>query len=105
MNYAQLGNMLVCNGADCNFGHLIDLAKVVMNNIVVVATLLVTIAFVVIGIKFLTSGGDIKAREDSKKIAKNVLLGFFFVLAGWLIVYTITSVLLRDGFSFIKEIR
>ncbi len=104
MNYAQVfQSMIVCgvNGPDCNFGHLIKLALVVMDNIVVLATFLVTIAFVYIGFIFLTSGGDVGAKKKAKDTASNVLWGFILVLAAWLIVYTITSVLLKGGYSYL----
>ncbi len=112
MNLAQVDqglwqDLIVCNGPDCNFGHLIQLVRVIMNNLIVVALVASTIAFVWVGFTLLTSQGDPGAMKEAKEIGRKVVLGLIFVLAGWLIVYTITSVLLsRDpGFTLLESIQ
>jgi hypothetical protein len=96
---------IVCNGPDCDYNDLIRLAQIVINNLIVIATVLATIAFVWIGFKLLTSGGNPGAKDEAKKMAGKVLLGFVWILAAWLVVYTITSVLLNDGYSILGRPR
>lgn len=96
--------MIVCDGPDCGFDDLIELAKAVMNNLTVVAVLLASIVFIWVGYTLLTSQGDTGAMSKAKKALGNVVLGLFIVLAAWLIVYTISSVLLNDGFSILQSI-
>lgn len=103
MNYAQaLKSMTnICNGPDCDFNDLVMLTRVVMDNIITVSIFLATVAFMYVGFKYLTSQGDPGAKTYAKKVAFNVVIGLFFVLAGWVIVYTISTVLLKDGFSLL----
>lgn len=106
LNFAQVWqSLIVCEGPDCGFDDLIRLAGVVMNNIIVLSIVASTIAFIWIGFTLLTSGGDVGAKEKAKNAAWSVVKGLFFVLAGWLIVYTISSVLLNEGFSIIRDIQ
>ena len=110
MNFGVLESMIVC-GVDeptkyahpCGFNDLIALAVAVINNLVVISVILATIAFLWIGFTLVTSGGDTGAREKAKNAAVSVLKGFIFVLAAWLIVYTITNVLLKpnEGYSLL----
>ncbi len=88
----------ICNGPDCDWAALIRLANAVINNLTVVAVLLATVAFIWVGIKLLTSQGNISAMENAKKVFGNVVTGLFFILAAWVIVRTITSVLLSQEF-------
>ncbi len=90
--------LIVCNGPDCDWDALIRLANAVINNLTVVAVLAASIAFIWVGFKLLTSQGDTGAMSDAKKVGGNVLWGLFFILAAWVIVKTITSVLLSQEF-------
>lgn len=103
-------SLIVCNeasnnGAGCSFGDLITLAKAVMSDLTVIATFLVTVVAIFIGIKLLTSGGNEKAKDDAKSMAWNVFLGYIWILVAWLLVYTISSVLLAPGFSLLSGIK
>ncbi len=95
--------LIVCDGAlgtsdPCGYDDLIELANVIINNFTVIAVLGASIAFIYVGIKLLTSGGDVGAMKDAKDTGTNVLKGLFFVLAAWVIVKTITTVLLSEEF-------
>lgn len=109
MNLAQLWqSMIVCgppNLPDCDFNSLIKLTKVLINNLIVLSTLLATVAFIWVGFVLLTSQGDPGAMSKAKHAAGSVVKGYIFILAAWLIVYTITSVLLKDGYSILGSPR
>src|SRR3989344_4281733 len=89
---------------ECGFNDLVILAKNIINFLVQLSIPLSAAAFIYAGYLFLTSAGDESKIKQGKEIFTKVLKGLFFVLVGWLIVYTLTSALLRDG-SFLELIR
>ncbi|PIP55929.1 MAG: hypothetical protein CO183_01250 [Candidatus Zambryskibacteria bacterium CG_4_9_14_3_um_filter_42_9] len=103
---AQSFNLIVCpNGIDCNFGHLVLLARNLINAMILISTFLAAAAFAYAGVVLLASGGSENAKNDAKKIFTKVLIGYLWILGAWLLVYTITSVLLVDGFSLLGSPR
>lgn len=100
-------SLVVCDPArtnslpDCDFKALIMLIKVGMQDLVLIATLLAVIVFLLAGIKLLTSGGNEGALKEARSMLWKVVLGYVWILAGWVIVYTITSVLLKSGYSLL----
>jgi len=92
--------LIVCN-KDCEFGHLILLVKNLITDLVLISTLLATMVFIYIGIILLTSGGNPGAMTKAKDMFMKVVIGYLWILAAWLLVYTITSVLLKPEFTFL----
>lgn len=78
-----------------------DFARLIQNVIsflaFYIAAPLATLAIMYAGFKYLTSMDKPVPREEAKKILQNVLIGFFFVLAAWLIIDTILDVLLKNN--------
>jgi UPF0716 family protein affecting phage T7 exclusion len=103
-------NLIVCgspgavNPNSCGFADLIVLVKNVITDLTVLATLLVIIACVMIGVTLLTSQGSVTAKEKAKGMAWAVLKGYLIILAAWVLVYTISSALLAPGLSLISGI-
>ena len=101
---AQSFNLIVCDGtaADpCTFSDLITLVKNLINALVILSTFFATAAFAYAGFLLLTSGGNESAKTKAKEVFRKVLIGYLWILAAWLIVYTITSVLLNEGYSLL----
>lgn len=94
-------DMIVCNGPDCGLDDLIVLVNAVIQNLVVLSTILATIAFIYVGFRLMTSGGDPGAKNDAKDILWKVVIGYVVILVAWLVVYTIMSVLVNPEFNFI----
>ena len=90
--YAQEkdSGLIPCNGPDCTFNHLVELAINVVDFLTGFSILLAVIGFIVAGFMILTAG------------LLSVGIGFFFVLAAWLIVNTITLALFDEGFTLVK---
>lgn len=86
-----------CDGPDCGFPHLMELAKNIMNFLITVSIPLAAIAFAYAGFLFMTAGGSQSQVSKAKEIFTKVLIGFIFVLGAWLIVWTITTALLCDS--------
>ncbi|MHB1330395.1 MAG: hypothetical protein ACYCY6_00270 [Minisyncoccota bacterium] len=93
--------MIVCQGPDCGFDDLIQLVVAVIDNLVILSTILATIGFIYVGFRLMTSGGDPGAKSDAKHIFKNILIGYVVILVAWLLVYTIMNVLVNPEFNFI----
>ena len=85
----------------CTFGHLITLAQNLITDLIILSTFLAVAVFAYAGFILLTSGGSVSKKEQAVKIFWNVLWGYLWILFAWLIVYTITSVLLKDGYSIL----
>lgn len=97
-------NLIVCQGTandPCTFNHIILLVKVLINNLVIISTLLAVIVMVYAGFLLITSGGNPGAKDRAKKMLGKVVTGYIVVLAAWLIVYTITNTLLDPGYTLL----
>ncbi|MEX2013891.1 MAG: hypothetical protein WD896_00870 [Parcubacteria group bacterium] len=100
---AQSFKLIVCDGAGsdpCTFANLIELAQNLISALIIISTFLATAVFAYAGFILLTSGGSETAKNKAKDIFWKVLIGYLWILGAWLLVYTITSVLLKEGFGF-----
>lgn len=93
----------MCDGVTepCTFTHIIELIVVVVHDMVLISTLIVVAGFCYAGFKLLTSGGNQKAAETAKHIFTSIAIGYVCILGAWLLVYTITSVLLDADYSLL----
>jgi len=97
-------NLIVCDGTtgnECTFSKLIELAQNLINDLIIISILLATAAFAYAGYILLTSGGNETEKTRAKEVFRKVLIGFLWILGAWLLVYTITSVLLNPGYSIL----
>lgn len=92
----------VCSGPDCDFAALIELVRRLINFLVIISTFLATAVFAYAGFLLLTSGGNESAKTKAKDMFFKVLKGYLWILAAWLVVYTIISTLLKSGYSLLK---
>jgi len=100
--------LIICNNPPvypdpCGFGSLILLTQNLITDLIILSTLLATAAFAFAGFKLLTSGGDEGSMKQAKEIFKKVVIGYLWILVAWLLVYTITSGLLNQGFSILGK--
>jgi uncharacterized membrane protein len=96
--------LIVCDGVTvkCTFSSLITLTQNLITDLILLSTLLATIAFAYAGIILLTSGGSEGKKDRAKEIFFKVLKGYLWILGAWLLVYTISSVLLEEEFFLLK---
>ncbi|MDP3763845.1 MAG: pilin [bacterium] len=85
----------------CTFNDLVTLLQNLITDLVIISTFLATAAFAYAGFILLTSGGSEGKKDEAKKIFTKVLIGYLWILGAWLLVYTITSVLLKSGYSLL----
>ena len=98
---AQSFDLIVCDGPNCTFSSLITLVQNLITAMVVISTFLAAAAFAYAGILLLTSGVSEGKKDEAKKIFTKVLIGYLWILGAWVIVYTIISVLLKQGYSLL----
>ena len=101
---AQSFKLIVCDGTTanpCTFAKLVELVQNLITSMVVISTFLAAAAFAYAGILLLTSGGSEGKKDEAKKIFTKVLIGYLWILGAWVIVYTIISVLLKQGYSLL----
>lgn len=87
-----------CEGADCDFNDLMQLANNIMKFIIMIAIPLTAIIFSYAGFLYITAAGNEHQIAQAHDIFVKVAIGFFFILAAWLIVYLITSTLLKPDY-------
>jgi hypothetical protein len=105
---AQSFNLIVCEtkvNDPCTYAHLILLAKNLINALIIISTFIATAGFAYAGFTLLISGGSASAKTKAKNIFQMVGIGYLWILAAWLVVYTITTVLLNPGFSILGSPR
>ena len=96
--------IIPCNSADpndatnyCDFNKLVLLGQNIITALLYIAIPLAAISFSYAGFLYLTAVGDTGKISQAHKIFWNVMVGFLFALAAWLIVYAITSALLDSS--------
>ncbi len=102
--HAQIFDLIVCGTdelGECTLNDLATLLQRLINALIIISTFLATAAFAYAGFLLLTSGGNEGSKTKAKDIFIKVLIGYLWILGAWLIVYTITSVLLQPGFSML----
>lgn len=88
-----------CNGPDCDFADFIQLFKNVMDYLVYISFPIAALMFAYAGWLFISSVDNPGQRSTARGVMWKVGIGFAVILAAWLLVYTLTSALLKPGFS------
>lgn len=95
-----------CKNDNCGWGDLIELARKLVNYLILISAPIAAIVFAYAGFLLTTAGPDTGKRETAKKLFLNATIGFIFVLVAWLIVYTITNALLTSaGYSILQDVK
>ena len=79
----------------CTFADLVRLGQNIINWLLYIAVFLAAVLLGWAGVLYMSAGGDESRVKLAHEIFKNVLIGFIIALAAWLIVYTITTALLK----------
>lgn len=90
----------VGEGEACTFNDILTVIRRIVNFIMILSASIAAIAFAYAGWLYMSAGGDTGQIGKAHQVFTKVAIGFFFVLAAWLIVWTITSMLIRDDTTF-----
>jgi ABC-type nickel/cobalt efflux system permease component RcnA len=94
---AQAGGLVPCSGTDCTTEDVIQLVQNIIGFLVAFISILAVIVLVVAGLRLVVSGGNETEWTKAKSMFTNVVIGLILVLAAWLIVDTILSMLTGKG--------
>ncbi|MFA7216756.1 MAG: pilin [Candidatus Paceibacterota bacterium] len=93
-----------CEGDTCNFSDIIVTIKSLVNFATGIALMFSVVVIAYAGYNYMTSGDNAGKRAEANKMLWKVVVGIILVMAAWLIVNLIVSVLvdenLRESESF-----
>ncbi|MEX0924836.1 MAG: pilin [Candidatus Paceibacterota bacterium] len=92
------GDDIVNGDERCDFSDIMTLIQNIITWIILFTIPVAALMFSYAGFLLISAQGDEGKIRQGKQIFGYVLTGFVFVLAAWLIVYTVASVLLDDEF-------
>ncbi len=102
-------SLIVCDGVkttelpECDFSSLFVLAKVLINDLVILSTFLAVAVFAYAGFKMLMSRGSETEYKKAVAMFGKVMWGYVWILAAWLVVYTISTALLNADFILLTK--
>jgi hypothetical protein len=103
---AQGFGLIVCGrkaeNYQCSLADLIQVVRNLVKALVMISTLLATLAFIWMGFLLITSGGSESRKKRAKDIGWKVLIGYLWILAAWILVATIFGVILNPEYNLLK---
>ena len=101
--------LIVCDGVPgnnlpvCDYNSLFVLAKALITDLVILSTFLAVAVFAYAGFMMIMSRGSETEYKKAVAMFGKVMWGYVWILAAWLVVYTISTVLLKTGFILLKS--
>lgn len=95
----EAAGLIPCGGtgeAPCQACDVTKLINNVVAWLMVVLSIVAALMIVVAGFKLVTGGGNSGALTQAKETFTNILIGFFILFAGWLLIDTLMKALLSD---------
>ncbi len=98
ISYAEApGGFATCNGTDCSFCNLIEMANIIIKWLFGILFLIFAVIMFSAGFGLVTAGGNDVALSAAKSKFQNALIGIVIIMAAWLLIDTIMKGLLTDG--------
>ncbi len=91
--------MLDPDSVECDYNQLIVTIQRIINFALWLITPIVVGMMVFTGFKYVTAGGDANLLADAKRMIVPIFTGIFFIMCGWLLVYTVLDKLLDKNVS------
>ncbi len=93
INLAQAAESIVsCSGSDCGTCSILETISNLYNFILGTGFAVAVLALVLGGSEYILSGGNPRLFGKAKRFTRAAVLGFAFLLCGWLIVHSVISV-------------
>jgi hypothetical protein len=83
---------------ECGFKDAVAQIQKLINLIFILALPITVIALTRAGINILLAQGNMSKITEAKKTLSKILVGFLYVLAGWLIVYSVLSYFVKPEY-------
>jgi len=102
---SHAAGLVPCDGPDCDFLKLVELAQNIINFFVMIVPFVAAIMFAYGGFLYFTAAGNNGQISKAHKIFSNAAIGLLLTLAAWLIIYTILKGLgvTDGGFWFLAQ--
>jgi len=100
IGYAQAGlprQIVPCNGVDCNFCHLAELAQNLINTGIFITIFLSAMLFAYAGFNYMTAHSGIGGMQQAKNLLLNTALGLVIILAAWIVIDTLMKEIVDQG--------
>lgn len=88
--------LVACDGTNCGFIHLLETIKNILALLTKFGFLIVTVAILWAGVLYLMAAGSPNKTTEAKKVLTNSLIGLFFIVAAYGIVWFMVDMLLKD---------
>ena len=86
-----------CDGLDCNWSALLQLAQNLLNLMIQLAVIIAAGMFAYAGWLYFSAGGDSSRISQAHKIFFAVVVGIVLTLVAWLVVNVILETLTGEG--------
>ena len=90
-----VGGLIPCAGPDCNFGHVIQFANIIIGWLLRIAIPVSAALFSYAGFLYITSEGNPGKKAQANKVFQSVFWGFIMALSAWIIVNFLTNFFLN----------
>ena len=97
---APTGKLIVCNGPDCQFDHVIQLINTIVEYFFYAVVLAVVFAAIYAGFLLVTSGGNQSARTKAIGVFTKIGWGALWLLGGYLLIKIIVDGLVNPDSIF-----
>lgn len=87
--------LIPCAGPDCNFGHVIQFANIIISWLLRIAIPVSAALFSYAGFLYLTSEGNPGKKATANKVFQSVFWGFIMALSAWILVNFLTNFFLN----------
>ncbi len=88
---------------DCHFDDFMELIRNGMTDLILLANIFAIAAFMYAGFLWLTSAGSDTKHKQALRVLGNVIKGYAWILAAWVIVYYITHALVNQEFNIFLD--
>ncbi len=98
ISYAEApGGFATCNGVDCSFCNLIQMANIIIVWLFGILFIIFAIIMFSAGWGMITAGGNDVALDTAKKKFQNAIIGIIIIMAAWLLIDVFMKGLLTNG--------
>jgi hypothetical protein len=89
-----------CPGSAPDWGCVLQTIQSTINDLIYLATVIITLFIALAGFTYMTSGGSAEKRQLANKRIMNAVIGLLIVLVAWLLVDSVMKVLYNQNSSF-----
>ncbi len=90
-------DIVPCQGPDCQACNLVELGQNLLTWFIGIMASFIALMFAIGGLKMVMSGGNTESVSKARSIMSSSIIGFFILLAAWLIVDTVMKLFVDEA--------